>query len=149
MDDAKHMRKMLELRSLPSWNDMKYLAVLYGLEGCEVFHLLDDETKDREWNGIGSDAFPKFIRRFLDFLFEDALPAACIHDFRFVIGGPKDDFYKANGELKRNLFKCLRANKKHYSFIGYHLTKLKIRLAVWLCNEFGYEGWRNKTNETN
>lgn len=128
---------------------MKYLAVVYGLEGCEVFHLLDDETKEKEWNGIGSDAMAKWIRDLLDLMFEDALPAACIHDFRFVIGGTKQQFYDSNAELKRNLFKCLRANKKHYSFFNYHLTKLKIRLAVWLCDKYGYKGWRNKTDETN
>lgn len=133
--------KKIEVRTPPSWQDMKYLALTYRLEGCEVFNILDDETKDREWNGIGADRTPKIVRELLDKIFKDALPAACIHDFRFVIGGNKSKFYEANAELKRNLYKCLRANKPKYSWFSYHFTKLEILLAVWLCNKYGYEGW--------
>lgn len=139
--------KALNPRKLPSWKEMKYFAVLYGLEGCEVFQMLDDETKEREWNGIGKDSMPKWARELLDKIFPDALPAACIHDFRFVIGGSKEQFYATNEELKRNLFKCLKANKKKYSWFRYWRTKIEIRIAVWLCNKYGYEGWRNKQNE--
>ena len=133
--------KNLEIRKPPSWQDMKYLALVYGLEGCEVFKILDDATKDAEWNGVGPDRMPEIVRDLLDKIFIDALPAACIHDFRFVIGGTKEDFYNANAELKRNLFKCLKVNKDHYSKFKYWLTKVEILIAVWLCNKYGYEGW--------
>lgn len=136
--------KIFELKKLPSWKDMKTEAVRIGLEGCEVFKLLDDETKEKEWNGIGSDSMSKWIRNFLDSLFVEALSAACIHDFRFVIGGSRKKFYESNAELKRNLYKCLRFYRKHYSLIGYWVTKIQINIAVWLCNTYGYEGWRNK-----
>lgn len=136
--------KIFELEKLPSWKDMKIEAIRIGLEGCEVFHLLDDETKEKEWNGIGSDSMSKWLRHFFDSLFVEALSAACIHDFRFVIGGSKDKFYETNAELKRNLYKCLRYYRSHYSLIGYWITKIEINIAVWLCNRYGYEGWRNK-----
>lgn len=134
-------KEKIEARTPPTWQSMKYLALTYCLEGCEVFNILDDETKDREWNGIGPDRMPKIVRELLDKIFEDALPAACIHDFRFVIGGTKAQFYTSNAELKRNLFKCLRANKPKYSWFRYWLTKLKILIAVALCDKYGYKGW--------
>ena len=139
--------RIFELDKLPTWEEMKYEAVRIGLEGCEVFKILDDETKTKEWNGIGSDAMPKWSRKLLDRIFANALPAACIHDFRFVIGGSKELFYAANAELKRNLFKCLRANKDKYTWLGRQITKVEIRIAVWLCNTYGYSGWRNKQDE--
>lgn len=141
------MNARFGLEVLPSWKEMEQKAKQYNLEGLETFNILDDETKEREWNGIGKDSMPKWSRELLDIIFQDALPAACIHDFRFVIGGSKEMFYAANSELKRNLRKCLKANKDHYTCVGYQLTKVKIRIAVWLCNKYGYEGWRNKENE--
>lgn len=93
--------KIFELKKLPSWQEMKCEAIRIGLEGCEVFKMLDDDTKEREWNGIGSDAMSKKVRKFLDFLFVEALSAACVHDFRFVIGGSKKKFRESNSELKR------------------------------------------------
>ena len=143
MDDGKQMKKF-ELDKLPSWKNMKVEALRIGLEGVEVFGMLDDETKEKEWNGIGSDAMSERLRNILDWLFTEALSAACIHDFRFVIGGSKDKFYATNAELKRNLYKCLRYYRRNYSLIGYWTTKIKINIAVWLCNKYGYKGWRNK-----
>lgn len=125
---------------------MKVEALRIGLEGCEVFGMLDDETKSKEWNGIGPDRMPKKVRDFLDKLFADALPAACIHDFRFVIGGSKKKFHESNSELKWNLKKCLRYYRKHYTLIGYWMTRFEINVAVYLCNKYGYEGW-NKHEE--
>lgn len=131
--------------TLPPWQEMKVEALRIGLDGCEVFKMLDDETKEREWNGIGSDAMFKWIRNLLDFLYTDALAAACIHDFRFVIGGTEADFHKSNIELKKNLYKCLKFYKDHYSILGYWLTKIKIKIAVYLCEKYGMPGWNLKT----
>lgn len=136
--------KIFDLKRLPSWQDMECEATKIGLEGCEVFKLLDDATKKKEWNGIGSDAMSKRLRHFFDSLFVEALSGAYIHDLRFVIGGSKEQFHKTNSELKRNLYKCLRYYRSHYSLVGYWITKIEINIAVWLCNRYGYEGWRNK-----
>ena len=133
--------RILDLDKLPSWKDMKYLAMVYGLEGCEVFKLLDDETKEKEWNGLGPDRLPKKIRDFLDTMHKEVLPAACIHDFRFVIGGSKNDFHEANKELKRNMYKCVRANRREFSLVGYWIARVRIQLAYLLCEKYGYEGW--------
>lgn len=140
--------KIFELDKLPPWTDMKYLSILYGLEGCEVYKMLDDETKEREWNGIGPNRMSKKIRDFLDKLYKEILPAACIHDFRFVIGGTIIDFHNANSELKRNMLKCLRANRRSFSMIGYWLSKVKIHIGYLLCEKYGKEGWNFKY-ETN
>ena len=139
--------RIFELDKLPSWEEMKYEAVRIGLQGCEVFKMLDDETKSKEWNGLGPDRLPKIIRDFLDKLFVEVLPAACIHDFRFVIGGTKKDFHEANVELKWNMDKCLRFYRRKFTMVGYWLAKLRVVIAYHLCENFGYEGW-NKKNET-
>lgn len=133
--------KINELQSLPSWKEMKYLALCYGLEGCEVFSKLSPEVMDKEWNGLGPDRLPKRIRDFLDKLYKEVLPAACIHDFRFVIGGSREDFLSANRELARNMKICLRKNRRNFSMIGYWLARIRIRIAKILCDKFGWEGW--------
>ena len=140
--------RIFELEKLPPWEDMKYEAVRIGLEGCEVFKMLDDETKTKEWNGIGPDSFPKMLRDFLDKLHSEVLPAACIHDFRFVIGGTKADFHEANRELKRNMVKCIRYYRRNFTLVGYWLARVRIHIAFLLCEEFGMPGWRLK-NEDN
>lgn len=139
--------RIFELDKLPPWEEMKYEAVRIGLSGCEVFKMLDDETKAKEWNGLGPDRLPKKIRDFLDTLYTEVLPAACIHDFRFVIGGTKEDFHTANYELKLNMYQCLRFYRRNFSLVGYWLAKLRVVIAYHLCESFGYEGW-NKKNET-
>lgn len=138
--------KIHELESLPSWRDMKYLALTYSLEGCEVFKELPEEVMDREWNGLGPDRLPKRIRDFLDKLYKEVLPAACIHDFRFVIGGTRQQFYAANAELKRNMNVCLRRNRRNFSMVGYWMAKIRVSIAKFLCDQFGWEGW-NKAQE--
>lgn len=135
-------KRVFELLELPKWEDMKYKAVLYSLEGCEVFKLLDDETKTKEWNGIGPDRFPKLVRDILDTMHEFVLPAACIHDFEYVVGGTKSDFYESNARLERNMRKCLKINRKEFSLIGYNLAKIKIKISKWICNNFGLKGWK-------
>lgn len=140
----KKIKRTCDLAKLPSWQEMQVEAVRIGLEGTEVFKLLDDKTKEEEWNGIGADRMPKKVRDFLDGLFVEALPAACIHDFRFVIGGSKEKFRESNSELKRNLYRCLRYYRSHYSLVGYWITKIEINVAVYLCNRYGYEGWTKK-----
>jgi hypothetical protein len=95
----------------------------------------------KEWNGLGPDRLPKRIRDFLDSLHKEVLPAACIHDFRFVIGGSKEEFYEANRELARNMYVCLRKNRRNFSMIGYWLARIRIRIAKILCDKFGWEGW--------
>ena len=133
--------KTNEPNALPSWRDMKYLALTYSLEGCEVFTKLPPEVMDAEWNGLGPDRLPKRIRDFLDKIFKEVLPAACIHDFRFVIGGDRRQFYDANAELKRNMYICLRKNRRNFTMVGYWLAKIRIAIAKILCDQFGWEGW--------
>lgn len=133
--------KINELQSLPSWKEMKYLALCYGLEGCEVFSKLTPEVMEKEWNGLGPDRLPKWIRNFLDKLYKEVLPAACIHDFRFVIGGNLEAFYSANREMAHNMKACLRKNRRNYSMVGYWLARIRIRIAKILCDKFGWEGW--------
>lgn len=140
--------RIFELEKLPPWEDMKYEAVRIGLDGCEVFKMLNDETKTKEWNGIGPDSFSKKLRAFLDTLYTEVLPAACIHDFRFVIGGTKEDFHKANLELKWNMDKCLRFYRRNFTMVGYWLAKLRVIIAFHLCENFGLPGWRLKEYET-
>ena len=152
MDDGQQMKKKESIRSLrclPSWQEMEIEASRIGLEGCETFQMLDDETKEKEWNGIGADRFPKKLRDALDNLFKEALSAAYIHDLRFVLGGTKKQFHATNSELRRNLKKCLRYYRSHYSLIGYWLTRLEIDIAVHLCNKYGYEGWHKKNENNN
>ena len=141
VDEQQMTNTNLTSRKLPSWQEMQVEAMRIGLEGTEVFKMVDDETKKVQWNGIGADRTPKFLRKLFDKLFVEALSAAYIHDLRFFIGGSKLQFYDSNSELKRNLYKCLRFYRKHYSLLGYWNTKIQINIAVWLCNKYGYEGW--------
>ena len=133
--------KIKDLQSLPSWKEMKYLALCYNLEGCEVFSKLPPEVMDKEWNGLGPDRLPKKVRDFLDKLYKEVLPAACIHDFRFVIGGDRAAFLAANRELARNMKVCLRRNRRNFSMLGYWLARIRISIAKILCDKFGWEGW--------
>ena len=134
--------KKLTQSSLPDWEDMRYLALCYGLRGCEVFKQLEPEVIAREWNGLGPDRVPEWVRSFLDDLYSEVLPAACIHDLRYVIGGDFEKFREANDELKHNMRVCLKQNRNKFTLFGYLVARIRVNIAVFLCNVFGKPGWK-------
>lgn len=127
--------------SIPDWKTMKVEGYRLNLIGLEVYKQLPPEVIEEEWNGIGPDRLPKWMRVALSNLHRCVLPAACIHDLRFVIGGNKDAFHAANKEMKKNMRTCLKASRKEFSWFGYWKEKREISIAYKLCEKYGFEGW--------
>ncbi len=128
-------------REIPDWKTMKVEGFRLRLDGLEVYGMLPPERIEEEWNGIGPNRLPEWIRRVLSNLHRCVLPAACIHDLRFAIGGNKDAFHSANKELKKNMRTCLKASRKEFSLFGYWKEKREINIAYRLCEKYGFEGW--------
>ena len=127
---------------IPDWLTMKCEAIRLRLEGIEEFKKLTQEEKDKEWNGIGPDRFPAWFRNALSVLHKCVLPAACIHDFDFVVGGTIEEFHAANKRMKRNMKVCLKDSRKEFSFFGYHLARWRVHTAYRLVEKYGLPGWR-------
>ncbi len=134
-------------KKLPDWKILKCECIRLRLDGLDVFNILSDEAIEKTFNYIGPDRMPEKIRIYLSKIFDCVLPAVLIHDCRFVIGGTIRDFHSANTELRKNLVKCLRANRKEFTLVGYWLARIKIQIAYLLCEKYGKEGWKFK-NET-
>ena len=129
---------------IPDWKIMKCEAIRLRLDGIEVFRKLTDEEKEREWNGIGPDRFPELLRMMLSNLHRCVLPAACIHDFDYVVGGTKNDFHEANRRMKKNMKICLKSSRDEFSFLGYHMARFRIHLAFRLVEKYGWFGWKER-----
>ena len=139
---------IMDIEHLPSWRELKVEAIRLNLDCNDVFVKLDDETIAREFNYIGPDRFPKWLRETLARLHSCLLPAVLIHDLDYYIGGTKEDFHAANRRLNKNMKRCLKANRSKFGLISYWVERIHIRLFYKLCEKYGFEGW-NKTNEEN
>lgn len=132
------------LNRLPSWRELKVEAIRLNLDCNKVFAKLTDKEIEENFNYIGPDRLPEIIRLALSYLHKTVLPAVLIHDLDFYIGGTEEDFHAANKRLKDNMFICLKANRKDFSWIGYHVERWHVKKAYKLCEKYGYTGWHKK-----
>ena len=130
---------------LPSWKELKVEAMRLRLDCSNVFTKLDDATIEKEFNYIGPNRLPEMIRLYLSYRHKAVLPAVLIHDLDYVVGGDKADFHAANLRLKENMYICLKANRKEFSWLGYHYEKWCVRKAYYLTEKYGYAGWHQTT----
>lgn len=141
MEQDPTLTEKCELKSLPGWRELKDDAIRLGLDGIEIFNEFTDEEIEKAFNYIGPDRFPEKLRLALSYLHRVVLPAVLIHDLDYTKGGTKTEFHQANKRLKKNMKKCVRANRKDYTWVGYQFAKVRIWAAYRLCEKYGYEGW--------
>ena len=127
---------------LPSYDTMEMICYNYHLDGVEVFELLTDIEKQREWNGFGPNRFPRWLRNILSFCEMEILPACYIHDLDYAIGGKKKYFYASNKRFRKNALKCIERSKERIGFIKQQYLKFQIYIIEIICNLFGYKGWK-------
>jgi len=128
------------LRPLPDIMDLVKSAKDLGLIGAEVFDEYDEKTLREQYNGVGPDRFPAYIRYILSTLLRENLEAVATHDMKYYKGGTIDDFHRVNDELKKNT--RIIARKK---FKWYQTRRWKLYLIANVLKEatdkYGLPGW--------
>lgn len=128
------------LKPLPDIMDLVKSAKELGLDGADVFDKYDEETLREQYNGVGPDRFPAYIRYILSALLRDDLEAVAVHDMKYYEGGTIDDFHAVNQALKDNT--RLIAKKK---FKWYQIRRWKLYLVANVLKEatdtYGLPGW--------
>ena len=131
------------LRPLPDIMDLVKSAKDLGLIGAEVFDEYDEKTLREQYNGVGPDRFPAYIRYILSTLLREDLEAVAVHDMKYYKGGTVDEFHATNQALKDNT--RLIAKKK---FKWYQTRRWKLYMVANVLKEatdkYGLEGWRLK-----
>ena len=134
----------MDRNGIPACEHMELLCYSYNLDGTDVFDVLTESEKERTWNGIGPDSFPRWLREWLSKSHFLVLPACYIHDLDFVVGGSKKYFYAANKRLRNNTLKILKLHRSMLGFFKYHAAVIRAYVAWKLCDWFGYRGWNKR-----
>lgn len=129
------------LRPLPDIMDLVRSAKALGLCGADVFDSYSEEVLREQYNGVGPDRFPAYIRYILSSLLRDDLEAVAIHDLKYYKGGTLDEFHLVNKQLKDNT--RLIARKK---FRWWQWKRWKLYLVANVLKDatdkYGLPGWR-------
>jgi hypothetical protein len=83
----------------------------------------------RQYNGIGAEWMPSFLRKFITFLFRPLEPAALIHDVEFL--SENKSFWKFTVANMRLAYNCIKA--RHF-WSGISLGMI--------CQLFGWSAWK-------
>lgn len=97
--------------TIPQIRALKRIALEKKLKGADVLNEYTDEQIAESFNGAGSSAAPEWERWVLTKILQKKLPAVMIHDMKFRKGGNKDDFTRANNELKDNILSLDEGSK--------------------------------------
>ena len=119
-------------------------AVTLDLEGIELLKRYDEDTIQREYNGIGPEYIPEKARaRVTDFLSIFEAPSM-IHDLDFKESdGTEASFEAANARFLRN---CITAAEHEYPW--YRPKRYAAKAAAFamydaVSSKFGWKAWRD------
>ncbi len=118
-----------------------YLKTLeYNLDWT---HNIPPSEAIRIYNGVGPEFLNSDLRKVLDKISKELLPAVMIHDVDFTYGdGTLEDFHRANLSLKMNGIKCANFVYPWYHYKRY-LIRAQAKAYAKLCDTIGlpaYEG---------
>jgi hypothetical protein len=120
----------------------------YGLEGTDFVASLSMPQVVAAYNGIGPESFPKPLRKALDKLNPRLRCIALPHDCRFSYGdGTREDFEKANKELKRNGRKVADVLYGKFNPMRYYM-RYKTKAYAALCQSLGWEVYLKACGKT-
>ena len=111
------------------------------LEDSEILEAYSDRELKAICNGIGPDAFPAWLRKFISALHPSLAPVAMIHDVEWHESDKsREKFAESNARFKRNGRKVAEAQ---FCFVNPR------RYIVWnqarrfgnYCQLFGWEAW--------
>lgn len=129
-----------KLKPLPSIFTLVASAKKMNLDGCNVFNEFTDKELEEQYNGVGPDRFPAYIRDVLSYLLWDCLEGVAIHDLDYCKGGTIGEFHEANARLKRNTRKIARIKFKWYEFRRWKLY-IVAPILQRATEKYGLEGW--------
>jgi len=121
---------------------MMNLVDEYDLGGRDFVHKFSYDQLAYDFNGIGPEWFPEDLRKLIDNLHVDLLPAAFIHDVRWSHSdGTVSSFIKSNEELSKNGRKIACAKYSWYNPMRYILIRQSNRFGN-LCQVFGWQAYQ-------
>ena len=130
------------MASLKDTREARNLANRYGLEHCEIAAKYTDEELAKLYNGIGPEAFPKWLRAVLDTLHPSLAPVAFIHDVEWGDSdGTEESFAASNARFKRNGYRVARGLYPWWRLRRWIVMNDARRFGN-LCQSFGWKGWR-------
>ena len=113
----------------------------YGLSGLVFALSFPPEQLARDFNGIGPEWFPDALRKAIDGLSADMMPAAFIHDVRYAHNdGSTREFNAANAELEAN-GRLIADTKYPFWHIRRYLIRHEARVYARLCARFGWKAY--------
>ena len=125
-------------------HELRELCEVYELDGRVVLDYYSDNELAAIYNGIGSDAFPAWLRGALDFLSPDLEPTALIHDIDYErADGTRESFTAANRRFKTNGYKTARKRFGWADPRRYLLMNRARRFGNY-CQAFGWSAWCEK-----
>lgn len=120
---------------------LKELAEKHRLEGREVIGKYNTQELCSIYNGIGPDAFPKWLRNGISALNPSLAVVAFIHDIEWhESDGSQEGFKASNDRFRKNGILMADAEYPWYSPRRY-LVRHQARKFAMLCQKFGWSGW--------
>lgn len=111
------------------------------LENVDILNLFSLKELSEVYNGIGSDGFPSWLRKFLDWLHPSLEKVALIHDCEWHLSDKtKESFTASNDRFKRNGLKVADATYGWYNPLRYVVRADAIKFA-WACQKYGWKFW--------
>ena len=93
------------------------------------------------YNGIGPESFPNPLRKALDRLSPQILPAVLIHNCRFTFGdGTLEWFRAANDEFEENGIRMANILYRWYDIRRY-VVHHRVRAYATMCRLFGWDSF--------
>lgn len=111
------------------------------LENVEILNRFSLKELSEVYNGIGSDGFPSWLRKVLDWLHPSLEKVALIHDCEWhLTDGTKKSFTESNDRFRRNGLKVADATYGWYNPLRYIVRADAVKFA-WACQKYGWEYW--------
>lgn len=133
---------------LPSVHELVKRAEKYNLWHLHSLQQIPEDRLLDDYNGVGPDRWPEWLRNAVSWLLQDILEAVIIHDEDYTIGGNYADFLEANAVLADNI--CILAKKKYgfWRIRRYFLLALAPQIEQ-LTNRYGWVGWNSMDSVKN
>lgn len=121
-------------------------AVRLKLENCEIISKYNMQQLCSIYNGIGPDAFPKWLRDVITSLHQELALAAFIHDIEWHESDASyKNFTLSNTRFKKNGQKIAKAYFPWWHPKRY-LVKYQAKKFASACQRFGYLAWKTPCN---
>ena len=129
------------MNRLKEIKELKRLAEEFQLENREIIGKYNIQELCSIYNGIGSDAFPEWLRNVISSLHPSLAVVAFVHDVEWhESDGSKEKFAESNDRFKRNGYAVAKAEYGWYNPLRYVVMNQARRFGN-LCQLFGWSAW--------